>query len=816
MPRGPLAHLRVIDLSQDIAGPYFTKLMAGFGAEVIKIEPPEGGDRMRGVGPFFQDGPGPERSIPFLWLNTGKKSVTLDINKTEDLEILRTLLRDADVVVENFPPGTMARLGLGYEELREFNPRIVMTSLSPFGQSGPYKDYQAEDIELYALSGGMYLTGDPERAPLTAGPAVCQYSAGLCAYMATLMALFQRHNTGEGQQVDVSIQEAALDAIEMNLAYCLQMKLVSKRSLPPSVPWTLYPCLDGYAMVICGPFRHWLRGVDMFQEPKLLDGKYKHVLDRVKYREEVEALIQPWLKSQRKQDVFHAGQARKMAFGYLATFPEVLKSPQHKSREFFVGIEHPVVGTHKYCGAPFVLSKTPWQSARAPRLGEHNTTALSFPPGRSPRHEQSLTVSHSDGQSPSDNYLPFAASSRNSTLPLEGVRIIDLCHSWSGPHATRILADYGAQVIRVEYVRRLCLLRGTKKENQHYNRHIMWHQINRNKLSITLDLEMEKDLQVLKDLLRISDVFIENARGSIMERFGLAYPDVVKINPDIIMVSMSGFGKSGPYSSYAAYGGSLETLCGMQNLTGYQGDPKRVRVKEVDIVNGEMGACAVMTALVHRQRTGEGQWIDLSQLEAVTHALIGEHLLEYVMNGTQTLPLGNRHRWFAPQGCYRCQGEDKWVVLTVRTEEEWRKLCELLGHPEWKADQRFATHATRRENHDALDRLIEEWTRQHTHYEVMHLLQGNGLAAGAVLNVAELSEDPHLNKRDFFMKSKDDTQGLFPGLPFRLSRGSGAIRWRGPDLGQHNEYVFTELLGLSKDAVRPINENDIGTAYDPE
>jgi len=299
-----------------------------------------------------------------------------------------------------------------------------------------------------------------------------------------------------------------------------------------------------------------------------------------------------------------------------------------------------------------------------------------------------------------------------------------------------------------------------------------------------------------------------------MDKLGLGYEDLIKINPNVIAINMAAFGAIGPYSSYSGFGANFDALTGLQELTGYFKEGKKYRIREVDVVNGWIALCAIMTALLHRQRTGEGQWIDLSQMEGVTHALIGEHLLEYVMNRTQTLPLGNRHKWFAPQGCYRCQGEDKWVVLTVRSEEEWQKLCELLGHPEWQKDQRFATRAVRQENHDELDRLIEEWTRQHTHYEVMHLLQDNGLVAGAILNVAELSDDPHLKQRGYFLRSKDGTQGLFLGLPFRMSMGSGDIRWRGPDLGQHNEYVLTELLGFSKDYVRPINENEIGTAYE--
>ena len=236
----------------------------------------------------------------------------------------------------------------------------------------------------------------------------------------------------------------------------------------------------------------------------------------------------------------------------------------------------------------------------------------------------------------------------------------------------------------------------------------------------------------------------------------------------------------------------------------------------MDVINGIGGAAAVMTALLHRQKTGGGQHIDMSQMELPTHALIGEHLLEYVMNNTHVSPLANRNRTFAPQGCYRCKGEDKWVALTISSEEEWKRFCDVLGHPEWKTDVRFSSRDDRKMNHDELDSLIEEWTGRHTHYEAMRILQSHDIPSGAVLDAAELSRDPHLKKRSYFKKSNDGTEGLFPGMPFRLSGENGEIRWRGPDLGQHNEHVLCKILGRSKNEVKPIREDNIGTAYDIE
>ncbi len=400
--------------------------------------------------------------------------------------------------------------------------------------------------------------------------------------------------------------------------------------------------------------------------------------------------------------------------------------------------------------------------------------------------------------------------------PLKGVFIVDLTNYWAGPHAVRIMADFGAEVVKVEYVKRLCVLRGAKKDNKAYDKHPMWHQVNRNRYSVTLDLKEDRDREAFKDLIRRADVVVDNFRGGFLDSIGLGYNDLVKIKPDLIMVSMSAFGDTGPYRSYSGVGGSIEAVSGIQSLTGYEKDGKRLRIREMDVLAGVAGACAIMTALMHRQRTGEGQKVDLSQMEAATHTLIGEHLLEYVMNGSVDLPKANRHRRFAPHGCYRCKDDDKWVAVAVRSDAEWQRFCDVLEHPELKDDRRFADRASRLRNHGLLDELIEKWTIRHTHIDVMQKLQDAGIPAGAVLNVAEISEDPHLKERGFFLPDPDGGARLFPGCPFRMSGWSGEVRRRGPDLGEHNRYVFMELLGRSEGEVPEVKEEEIGTGYDPE
>lgn len=331
---------------------------------------------------------------------------------------------------------------------------------------------------------------------------------------------------------------------------------------------------------------------------------------------------------------------------------------------------------------------------------------------------------------------------------------------------------------------------------------------------MTLDLQDRQDKEIFQELVKVADVVISNSRPGVLKRLGFDYEILKGLNPGIILVSMSAFGQTGPESDYVGYGGTIEALGGIQSLTAYEPEGKPKRIKEMDVTNGIMGACAVLTALIDRQITGQGKWIDLSQTEAATHGLIGEHLMEYAINGNSSLPVGNRDATDAIQGCYRCKGEDKWVVMSISSESEWSAFCELTGHPEWTEDPRFANQEERRKNHDEIDKLIEKWTGQYTHIEAMHLLQSAGLAGGAVLNVADICQDPHLQQREYFQKPKSGGEVPLAGFPFQLSKGGGSLDKPAPDLGADNRDVICDLLGRPESEVKPISSTEIGTGYD--
>lgn len=379
MAEQALSDVKVIDLTHYIAGPYCTKLMSGLGAEVIKIEKPGAGDPARSAGPFQNDSPSLENSGLFLYLNTGKKSVTLNLKTDSGRKIFKEMIRDADVLVESFSPRVMPSLGLDYETLAKINPRLVMTSISNFGQTGPYRDYKADELTILAISGLMHITGEPDREPIKTGGSLGQYAAGQTGFVGTMTALMYAADTGEGQHVDVSIMEANADLLENALAaYSYSGTVPRKRAgnQHSNHPWGIYPCRDGHVSFIAGPPRNWPKIVDLVGNPELGSPEFATMPQRREKRAEIDALLLPWLMEHDKVDIFLSGQAIGFAIGYVATMEDMAHSHQLIARDNLIEIEHPATGTVSYIGGPFKMTETPWQYERAPLLGEHNEEVL--------------------------------------------------------------------------------------------------------------------------------------------------------------------------------------------------------------------------------------------------------------------------------------------------------------------------------------------------------------------------------------------------------------------------------------------------------
>ena len=397
--------------------------------------------------------------------------------------------------------------------------------------------------------------------------------------------------------------------------------------------------------------------------------------------------------------------------------------------------------------------------------------------------------------------------------PLEGIRVIDSSYVFAGPYATGLLGDLGAEVIKIEGPTRPDFTRGgafsgllpdNEPKSDPWNRMSAYNLVNRGKKSVIVDLTRKEGREVLIDLIKVSDVIVENFTPRVMRGWGLDYPNMKKINPGIIMVSNTGYGRGGPYSEYPAQATTQEATHGLAAVTGYAGgEPSKAGQSYVDFLAAWTIATAALLGLRYRRRFGRGLWADIGMYQLGCYN-VSEYVLDSIANGVPGERIGNRHRQFAPQGCYRCAGTDAWCALSVRDDEEWGALCRVIGQAALAGDPRFSTAVARRANHDAIDVIITQWTTTVTKIEAMERLQAAGVAAGAVLDGRDLHFDPHLKARGLVeMVPYPEERGMGPrrpliGRPWKFSANPLSITGPAPAYGQHNGEVLREILGYDE------------------
>lgn len=385
---------------------------------------------------------------------------------------------------------------------------------------------------------------------------------------------------------------------------------------------------------------------------------------------------------------------------------------------------------------------------------------------------------------------------------LQNIRILDFSWVLAGPYATRLMADFGAEVIKVQPL----LLETKDKFSRGY-----YHTWNRNKLGITLNLGKPEGIEIAKNLVKISDALVENFSPRVMTNWGLDYPALMKLKPDIIFLSMSVMGHTGPWKDYTGFGPTVQAFSGITYLTSYPSQPPvGIGYSYADHVSGLYASLALLGALEHRYRTGEGQYIDFSQTEAMS-TLLSDAVIDYTLKGRAAEPVGNFSSQAAPQGIYQCLGDDRWCAITVSTELEWVGFKRALDNPRWANEERFATIASRLSNAESLDSLIHRWTQKHPAEEVMALLQKEGVPAGVVQNARDLANDPQLKSREFFGNLEHPEMGntLDDATPIRLSDYPGELRRAAPGLGQDNDYVYRQLLGFPEDEINRLKRDGV-------
>ena len=799
--RAMLSPYRVLDLT-DERGQFAGKLLGDLGADVVKVEPPEG-DPVRRRGPFVDDVPGPERSLRWLAWNVNKRSVVIDLSDAAGRERFLQLAGTADVVLESFDPGRMEELGLGYEALSAVNPGLILVSISPFGQSGPYRDYRATEIVLWAMSGNMSIAGEASAPPAQISDDYQSFlHAGGDAVIGALIALTQRQRTGRGQHVDLSIQEATSRGLyQITGSWDMTGRNLDRSERPTvggaNLPWT-WECRDGHVIWLCpvGPgamqrlrgLFDWLDEIGEGRELQAVDWEHLPFEEMTAEDwEPVRRLFADLFINRTKRELYEAATTYDFLLYPSATAADTLANEQLQAREFWRDVDHPALGRPIRLPGAFALGDCPIPATTraAPALGAHNDDVF-------------------DRLGPASARRNGVGSVSASAKPLAGIKIADFGWFMVGPLTIKPFSDFGADVVHVESTARLDSLRivGPFKDDvPDPERSGEYAQVRTGGRAINVDLGTEAGMAIARRLVEWADVVFNNFSAGAMERMGLGPEAVRELNPDAIVLSCSGQGQNGPHANGKGGGGHYAALAGFNELTGWPEDEPGYLSAYTDFIAPRFNVPLLLAALDHRRRTGEGRYIEVSQFEAGVHWLTPS-ILDCVVNGRVANRNGNRHPVAAPHGAYRCT-QDRWCAIAVTSDEEWRSFCEAIDAPALAEDPRFVTLEARKSHEDELDRVVEQWTIERDAQEVMETLQACGVAAGVVQTGEDVLEhDPQLRHRNFYQRLDHPVMGSYraPQASFRLSDAPCELQ-RARLLGEDTYEVLSEWLGYGDEEI---------------
>lgn len=790
---------RVLDLT-DEGALLCGQILGDLGADVIVIEPPDGA-RARTLEPFYHGKRHPDRSLNWWALNRNKRGITLDLQSDAGRERFRELVRGADFVLESFKPGHLDGLGLGYADLSAINPRLVMVSITPFGQVGPKSDWAASDLTVWAASAANIMSGDADRPPVTVAVPQAYLHAGAEAAVGALIAHAARERDGVGQHVDVSAQTAAMMSTQATVLAHGWDDVETKRlaggvnfgGLPLKF---VNPAKDGFVSVTflfgsaIGPFSRRLMEVmceEGFVDEPTRDKDWINYTTLILSGQEppselircLEA-IGTFTSSHTKAELFKMSMERGLLIVPVASVEDVVKSEQLAGRDFWAKVEHPELGeTITYPGAHAKLASAPLITRlRPPLLGEHNAQIES---------EAARTLA------------PAGQTQASRALPLAGVKVLEFMWVIAGPWGTRYLADYGATVVKIESTTKVDTLRTIAPYKDHVpgaERSAAYATVNAGKLGLTLNLTHPKGHEIAMKLAAWADVVTESFAPGAMAKFGFDYDTLRKVNPSLIMVSSCLNGQSGPHRDLAGFGTMGQQIAGFGAIVGWPDRaPAGAPGAYTDYIAPKFTAATILAALDHRRRTGEGQYIDFSQGEASTHFL-APAILDYTVNGNILNRRGNASPDFAPHAVFPAEGEDRWVAIAVTSDEEWAGLCRVISG--LVGDSRFATMESRLANQEPLEAAIADWTRTRDVEEIENALQGERVPVHRLTTTVDAFSDPQLAAREHLITVEHGEFGPVPVENSRMlfSATPAHVTSAGPTFGQHNQQVLTEILGM--------------------
>ena len=785
----PLESLRVLDLSSEIAGPYASKLFVDAGAEVIKIERRSGDPLRRWTA--SQQTLGEHESGPlFQYLNAGKQSLVLEPRDAQDRARFRALAARVDILIEDWGPGGLEAAGLDPESWLEANPRLVIVRISPWGQSGPWTDRPANDFTLQAATGSIEYRGLRDREPVAAGGRISDWITGSFAGLGALAAWRSARQTGEGQIVDVSAFEAALQCLTIFGDLGSQF---FDGPLPRSVEIpSIEPTRDGYVGFCTTTGQQWTDFCSMLGRQEIAeDHRFLEGRERMDHIEMMQAMIHGWTRERTTDEIIELCELLRIPVAPIGN-GEALPTFDHMIRR----------GLYQRAPGGFLQPRPPWRLETtepaplrpSPALDEHRAALLA-------RLEKPAP--------------PVPAPDGHAELPFEGLRVVDLSAFWAGPYATSILSDLGADVVKVESIQRPDGMRfaGSVRNDQLWEWSPVFHGANPGKRDVTLRLDHAKGLELLKRLIADADVVVENFSARVMPGFGLDEKTIRALNPRVLFLRMPAFGLDGPWKDRAGFAMTVEQVSGLAWVTGYEDMPLVVR-GSCDPVGGVHAVFALGLALEERRRTGRGQVVELPLVEPALN-IAAEQVIEHSAYGVLLGRSGNQMPHAAPQGLFETASPGELLALSVTNDVEWRGLCRALEAEDWRLSDALSSHRGRLEAQPALLERITDWCATRSRDEAVAALLAEGVPAAPVINAHDLMPNPQLEARHFFQTLKHPFTGetRYPSFPAWLTAFERELHHAPPPtLGQHNREILQGELGLTDEELAELEaEGIIGT-----
>jgi len=786
-----LAGLRILEIGNGTALAYAGKLFADFGAEVIKVEDFDG-DELRTVPPLLTNSEHESQSALNAWLNTNKRNVTLDGKCFKEQVWLSRLAKTCDVVLDAraLSEGieVLQRPVYGESETANGENVPIEVYLTWFGESGPYSKFVGTSAVCRALAGAVYGSGAVEGPPHLPHDVQTGIVAGIGAFSSAISALLGESD-GSRRYV-LSIHEMAFSVVEMEAGMVQDGRHPKARlgvnRFCTTHPGGIYKTKEGWIGIFAHTGPQWsalcsaVGYPEYAQDPRFMSGP-----TRIKHADEIDAFLIPALLTKTAKEWFEELGKAKFPAVVVPTMDELLQQQVHRDRGAFVPVKS---GTSQFEGVivPFPLGDAgPLPGGVAPLKGADNQ------------------FYHTDEALASRVHRIRA---KVGVAPLRKIRVIDLTMGWAGPLAARTLADFGAEVIKVEGTQYPDWWRGTHYTEEFYNerqyeKNSNFALMNRNKLGITLDLTRHEGRAVLLDLVKTADIVIENYSTEVLPKLGLDYAALSKVNDRLVMVSMPAFGGGNEWSATRAYGGTLEQASGLPHYTGFpQNPPSLTSYAYGDPVGGWNGGAAALLSLFVQARTGKGRHVNLSQVECML-PMAAPYILEQSVCGETVLRNGNVHPIFSPHGVYQCAGKDEWVVLSVSNETQWKSLVNVIEAHHLGFDLSLDQVEYRRLQREQIDAHISTWSRQRSADSAMRELQMAGIAAGVVKPVWHVLDDPHFKDRGFFKKTPRAYLGEYIATApwFRETVAPMEIVRPAPTLGEHSHEVFSLVLGMTQE-----------------